>query len=100
MVSRGSRSFPGPHPASLSETLSGRVSFGFGPLVMSTPRSGSSTRRGVIPIIVMRSLRRSVVSGPMSSTSRPSASNENTPDSATRPAPPPETGNLNATPAG
>lgn len=40
------------------------------------------------------------MSGLMSLTSRPSASNENTPDSATRPALPPETGNLNATPAG
>ena len=40
------------------------------------------------------------MSGPMHSTSPPSASNENIPDSATRPACPSETGNLNATPAG
>jgi len=76
------------------------VSFGFGTLVVLILRSVSSTRRGVILIIVMRFLRRSVVSGPMNSTFRPSVSNENTPDSATRPALPPETGNPNATPVG
>lgn len=80
MVSRGSRSFPGPHPVTSSGMSFERVSLGFETSVMSILRSGSSTRRGATPIIVMRFPRRSVASGPTNSTFRPLVSSGSVPD--------------------